>query len=156
MLRNVVYHGIATAVPCNYFKNSIFLIEYVAFFECKGGVNIFLHSTTPKGFFHCTFLHIFFLSQINLWQLCRTYQTVYDLWPHLHLLLFANLQSNKKAHRPIFPNLIYIIRAVSSFLIPLCSCRILVPEVRTRVWRRVLLIEALSHFLSYFLFTRLA
>lgn len=48
------------------------------------------------------------------------------------MLLFANLRQNKKACRPIFPVLICVIRAVSGFLIPLCSCRTLVPGVGAR------------------------
>ena len=67
------------------------------------------------------------LSQVNLRQSDRTCRTVWELWPHSHLLLFANLRANKKAHRPIFPVLICVIRADSAFLIPLCSCRALVP-----------------------------
>ena len=119
-------------MPWNCFKSPVFIIKYAAFFAYEGWVNIFLHSTTPKGSFRCSSLHVSLLKRVSLWHSDRICRTVWDLWPHSHWLLFTIFQPYKKPSRPIFPVLICVISALSGFLILLCSCKTLVLGVGAR------------------------
>ncbi len=92
----------------------------------RGGLTFFLHSTTPKGSFRCSSLHVSLLKWVSLRHSDRIRRTVWDLWPHSHWLLFTNFRPYKKARRPIFPVLICVISALSGFLILLCNCKTLV------------------------------